>query len=90
MVLCGTLVDADIPYCDKMREAIINQWKQSFEELKTELSVSLHLLSLLYLTLINRNPVEKSVSWWFLALTAHWITSDKLQPEPLRKTSQLQ
>jgi hypothetical protein len=72
MVLCRTLVDADIPHCDKMREAIINQWKQSFEELKTELSVSLHLLSLLYLTLINRNPAEKSVSWWTFGQTGIW------------------
>jgi hypothetical protein len=72
MVLCRTLVDADIPHCDKMREAIINHWKKSFEELKMELSISLHFLSLLYLTLINRNPAEKSVSQWTFGQTGIW------------------
>jgi len=45
MVLRETLVDADIPYCDKMREAIVYHWKKSFEELKADLSVSLPVLS---------------------------------------------
>jgi hypothetical protein len=72
MVLCGTLVDADIPHRDKMREAIIKHWKKSFEELKTELSVSLHFLSFLYLTLINRNPAEKSVSRQTFGQTGIW------------------
>jgi hypothetical protein len=39
MVLRGTLVEADIPHRDKMREAVINQWKTSFEALKLDLSV---------------------------------------------------
>src|SRR6267142_112286 len=45
MVLCKTLVDADIPHRDKMREAIIYHWKKSFEELKVDLSVCLPVLS---------------------------------------------
>jgi len=44
MVLRETLVDADIPHRDKMREAIIYHWKKSFEELKVDLSVSLRVL----------------------------------------------
>ena len=40
MVLRETLVEADIPHHYKMREAIILCWKQSFKELKVELSVS--------------------------------------------------
>lgn len=48
MVLCGTLIDTDIPRRDKIREAIISRWKESFEELKVELSVSLRVLPSLY------------------------------------------
>jgi len=44
MVLHNTLTDADIPCRDRVREAIIHRWKRSFEELKIELSVSLHIL----------------------------------------------
>jgi hypothetical protein len=40
MVLRETLVDADIPCRDKMREAIISRWRKLFEELKDDLSVS--------------------------------------------------
>jgi len=39
MVLRKTLVDIDIPCCDKMREAIISQWQDSFGQLKLDLSV---------------------------------------------------
>jgi hypothetical protein len=38
------MVDADIPHRDKVREAIIHLWKESFEILKAELSVSLCVL----------------------------------------------
>lgn len=41
MVLRETLVDADIPRRDKMREAIITQWRTSFGQLKLDLSVSI-------------------------------------------------
>ena len=44
MVLRETLVEADIPHCHKMREAIILRWKQSFKKLKAELSVSFGIL----------------------------------------------
>ena len=40
MILRETLVEADIPGRDKMREAIINHWRTLFEALKLELSVS--------------------------------------------------
>jgi hypothetical protein len=50
MVLCGTLVDADIPRRDKMREAIINQWRGSFEQLKSELSVRMKFCRFALLT----------------------------------------
>ncbi|KAH9015354.1 hypothetical protein EDB85DRAFT_2156756 [Lactarius pseudohatsudake] len=39
MVLRETLVDANIPGRDKMREAIITRWQTSFEKLKHDLSV---------------------------------------------------
>ena len=40
MVLCGTLDDKGIARRDKMRDAIITQWRDSFEQLKSDLSVS--------------------------------------------------
>ena len=43
MVLQETLVNADIPDHDKMGEAIFNQWRTSFDELKHKLSVSLNV-----------------------------------------------
>ncbi|KAF8491980.1 hypothetical protein F5888DRAFT_1806971 [Russula emetica] len=45
MVLCKTLVDADIPRHDKMREAVISEWRNSFERLKSDLSVGIVILS---------------------------------------------
>jgi len=45
MVLRESLEDTDIPHCDKMREAIVRQWQESFEVLKRDLSVSLNLSS---------------------------------------------
>ena len=51
MVLRKSLVIADIPHCNKMREAIMSGWQRSFTELKSELAVSLSpfVLSLYYL-----------------------------------------
>ena len=40
LVLCETLVDAEIPRRDRMREAIISQWWESFQNLKSDLSVN--------------------------------------------------
>jgi hypothetical protein len=40
MVLRETLVEADIPRRDKMREAVITHWRTSFEGLKLELAVA--------------------------------------------------
>lgn len=51
MVLCETLVDADIPCRDKMREAIISRWRDSFGQLKLDLSVGIYILSFRF---INR------------------------------------
>jgi hypothetical protein len=54
MVLCETLVDTDIPRRDKMREAVINRWRDSFGQLKLDLSVGIwvyaytHFVSPLY------------------------------------------
>ena len=45
MVLCETLIDTDIPHRNKMREAIISQWWDSFGRLKLDLSVGIHILS---------------------------------------------
>src|SRR5258708_40104784 len=39
MVLHKTLINIDIPCHDKMREAIISQWRDSFGQLKLDLSV---------------------------------------------------
>ena len=49
MVLCETLVNTDIPRRDKMREAVIYGWKKLFRELKEDLSVSLHILSSIFI-----------------------------------------
>jgi hypothetical protein len=46
MILRETLINADIPGCDKMREAVLSQWQTSFEELKLKLSASLNVLVL--------------------------------------------
>jgi hypothetical protein len=48
MLLRETLVDADIPRRDKMREVIMGQWRKSFETLKINLSVSLSAAFPLY------------------------------------------
>lgn len=40
MVLRESLTDDDIPHRKRTREAIISQWKMSFEELRADLSVS--------------------------------------------------
>ena len=40
MVLRESLEDTDIPHRDKMREVIVSRWRESFEALKLELSVS--------------------------------------------------
>ncbi|KAI9456111.1 hypothetical protein BJY52DRAFT_1224346 [Lactarius psammicola] len=40
MVLRKTLIDADIPGHDKMREAVISHWRRLFEDLKLNLSSS--------------------------------------------------
>jgi len=45
MVLRESLVDADIPRRDKMREVIIDYWQKSFKDLKLDLSVSSSVLS---------------------------------------------
>ena len=73
MVLRETLLDSDIPHCDKTREAIIYRWKKSFEALKGELIVSLRILpSLSILTLINRSRVGGSVSLRTFGQTGTW------------------
>jgi hypothetical protein len=41
MLLCETLIESDIPRRNKMREAIITCWRDSFEQLKLDLSVSI-------------------------------------------------
>ena len=48
MVLRDTLVDADIPRRDKMREAIISQWRVSFEQLKLHFSVGIGSFHCMY------------------------------------------
>lgn len=53
MVLRESLVDADIPHRDKMKEAIMGGWQRSFKELKSELAVSLNLFSSRYITYIS-------------------------------------
>ncbi|KAN0135285.1 hypothetical protein V8E53_006850, partial [Lactarius tabidus] len=62
MILRETLVNADIPGRNKMREAVLNQWRTSFEELKLELSANIWS---------NANLAA------YLALTSHWISQDK-------------
>jgi hypothetical protein len=41
MILRETLVDADIPRRDKVRESVIRAWQKAFEEQKEVFSVSL-------------------------------------------------
>ena len=55
MVLRETLVNADIPCHDKMRESIMKQWEVSFEVLIAEISVRVCLLTLVALVLTNFN-----------------------------------
>jgi len=48
MVLREALTDGDIPRHNKMGEAILNQWRESFERTKLELSVHWNFVFLLY------------------------------------------
>jgi hypothetical protein len=48
MVLRESLLDADIPHRDKVREAVICSWNRAFKELKAELSVSLRIFCVPY------------------------------------------
>ena len=63
MVLRESLSDANIPHCDKVREAIINHWQKLFEDVRRDLSVSLNIfVSNSYkLTLINSSLKGRSV-----------------------------
>jgi len=45
MFLRETLVDNDIPRRTKMREGVISQWRESFEQLKLDLSVGIGIFS---------------------------------------------
>jgi hypothetical protein len=45
MVLRETLVEADIPRCDRIRETVISLWRDSFQQLKSDLSVGRGILS---------------------------------------------
>ena len=65
MVLCETLINTDIPYCNKMKEAIIYHWKRSFKELKVALLMSLPFLSLLLTSFINKNPLFTQSGWHY-------------------------
>jgi hypothetical protein len=58
MVLCQTLVDADIPRWDKMREAVINKWRVSFEKLKSDLSVHIGIFFLIPLINFTSSVIE--------------------------------
>ncbi|KAN0139594.1 hypothetical protein V8E53_002623, partial [Lactarius tabidus] len=69
MILQETLVNADIPGCDKMREAVLNQWWTLFEESKLKLSASLNVFTADIWS--NANLAA------YLALTSHWISQDK-------------
>jgi hypothetical protein len=51
MILRETLTDKEIPRRDKMRESVIVQWRDRFEDLKLDLSVS---MSFLLFRFINR------------------------------------
>ncbi len=53
MVLCGTLVENAIPCHDKMREAVISQWQDSFEQLKMNLLVGMGILSFCFISCLQ-------------------------------------
>jgi len=73
MVLCESLVDANIPHCNKVREAVICNWNWTFKQLKVKLSVSLRTFCVpSMLILINKNPVGRSVSRWMFGQMATW------------------
>ena len=77
MILRESLVDADIPRRDKMREAIIDAWQKSFTELKLDLSVSFSVLSSHYqptnkLISINSAPLGESASQQTFGQTQIW------------------
>jgi hypothetical protein len=62
MVLRETLVDTDIPHRDKMRETVVIQWRNWFEQLKSDLSVSIGIFFFLSAFNRRRNPAGESVS----------------------------
>ncbi|KAH9072196.1 hypothetical protein EDB83DRAFT_2516972 [Lactarius deliciosus] len=72
MVLHETLVNANIPGCDKMREAVITRWQMSFEKLKHKLSNACGRISFTADAWSNANLAL------YLVLTAHWILLDVL------------
>src|SRR5258707_6542869 len=53
MVLHETLINIDIPCCNKMREAIISQWRDSFGQLKLDLSVGRRIFSFHYINCLQ-------------------------------------
>lgn len=74
MVLRESLVDADIPRRDKMKEAIMGGWQRSFKELKSELAVSLNLLLLaILLTSVHSALLGKSVLLRMPGPTRIWL-----------------
>lgn len=98
MVLRETLIDADIPGRDKMREAIISQWRNSFEGLKLDLSVGFSTCFLTLLTNTNQQcscgRISFTVDGWsnanmasYLALTSHWISIDELSRRLMLKAA---
>jgi hypothetical protein len=72
MVLRESLVVADFPGRHKVREAIVSRWKESFNKLKVELSVSFEHSAFPLLTLVNRNPAGVSVLHQIFGQTGIW------------------
>jgi hypothetical protein len=77
MILRKTLVEADIPRHDKMREAVLSHWKRSFKNLKLKLSVRLNasVPPFNQLTPIKSALVGISDSQWtFGQVQIWWLT----------------
>jgi hypothetical protein len=88
MILCKTLVDAKIPLCNKMQEAIIHHWPKIVQKLEAGvLCMFEHISSPLQLAnssqKLSCGQINFTADIWsnanmlaYLALTSHWISLD--------------
>ncbi|KIM61339.1 hypothetical protein SCLCIDRAFT_122302 [Scleroderma citrinum Foug A] len=67
LLLCNNLKDSDIPHCTKMRELVLQAWRDYFAALKANLKKATGEISFTS-DLWSADNLDS-----YLAMTAHWI-----------------